>query len=478
MKAIITIIFAAFISTVCAQTVDDVLTTGVHIKKDRHILLDVNGADMGYFVNKETTLNDSSLFLVSGPEIKVFMKRLNPLNFSYTTATTYYTDPIDKAADEALNNIITGMQSVIESTKEEIDGNKNFKGRTHTLNEKGVFCQELLDEIDMLKELLNDDKKDEILSLFKKLKALSINKASASTDILLIKKGIEEIDAHFKGADEQLKSLNGKIDKLKGDAYPCFVDNPTANIFIFGQIINDLKMVKNNQHNRYSNLHKAYKLVDSVMNLETTRFPYKEGDYVEVASVKIDKNKIAHYNVTIYKSGFELSENNEIVATVPSQVAKRNLLFRRHHAFVPEVLASTAYTFIEHKKYGTTADAAGKQYVTDAGMEEIRNFNVSAMINWVLYIPSSQIHPFLQLGLGANTSFPTLLTGAGIRFNFNGNAIKSLSISGGITALAWYRTLSTLKVGDAVNGTADIEKDYKYEFAFPPKPYIGLQFGL
>jgi predicted nucleic acid-binding Zn-ribbon protein len=479
MKTFLIVIISAMSFSLCAQTVDDVLTNGVRIKNDRHLLLDFDGTDIEYFVKKEATFNDSTLFLVTGGEIKIYMKLLNPLNYSCNSNTVYYTDPIDKAADEALNNIITGLQNVLKENENNISNTEaSFRKAGKKVSYEVSVCDQLNQKISSIKELVEDNKKQEIINLFKQLKNISFNMNDVSDKLLNINKEIKDIQSHFDEIDKELVGLSEQSDGLKNAGITCFTDNEIVNLFIYTQIVKDIKTVKENNYKRLASLKKAYNLLDSVDKLTTLNFEYKKGRYIELDKVELQKGKNSCFTVSINKSGYELSENEEIVATESVKITQRNALFRRYYFLVPEVLPGTAYTFMEHKKYGTEEDASGQQHVTEAGVEQIRNLNATAMINWVFCIPSIQVHPFLQMGLGANTNFPTLLLGGGFRFNINSSAIKSLNISGGITALSWYKTLDKLKVGDIVSGTADIEKDYKYEFSFPPKPYIGIQLGF
>jgi hypothetical protein len=79
------------------------------------------------------------------------------------------------------------------------------------------------------------------------------------------------------------------------------------------------------------------------------------------------------------------------------------------------------------------------------------------------------VYPGIQVGIGSARNYPLLMTGGVLRFV--GSSNMSLSVG---ASFPWYQELKTLKLGDPVAGTADIEKDLRFHLA-GPSLYVGLQ---
>lgn len=192
------------------------------------------------------------------------------------------------------------------------------------------------------------------------------------------------------------------------------------------------------------------------------------------------------YTLIIKGSGYKLSDKDEIISSETNEIIKRTVMARKFKRFITEVSTGTAFTFFEYPIYGTTSDSSGiktdNQYIASPEKSSVRNLNITTMVNFNYFIPNSNIHPLFQIGIGVNSGMPTLLSGVGLRLTGIGSVSKSkeshrVAITGGI-AMTWIKELDKLKVGDQVSGTADIENDLKYQFSWPPRLYIGLQYSF
>ncbi|MGK4568490.1 hypothetical protein [Flavobacterium sp. 3HN19-14] len=139
---------------------------------------------------------------------------------------------------------------------------------------------------------------------------------------------------------------------------------------------------------------------------------------------------------------------DEIIAEDGASKLEKVVRFRKFRRFIPEVSAGVAYTNLDFPKYdAVTDDATGDLKVSKIGNDNVKRLNLTVMINYNYFIENSDIHPFVQLGAGINTDFPTLLLGAGLRFNaFNGGRF---ALSCGFAG-SWIKSLKSLKVGDIV----------------------------
>lgn len=469
-------------SSILAQTVDDVLENGHVVRERDKILLKMEGDKLSYDVWHNSQVNplnlkDSSIFLVVGEGINIYMRPLNPLNYSLSSTTAFTPDKIQEDAIAAFDIIVKPISKLTESL---ITNKANTDNAAKTDDGKvEPPCKEYADLQGALEEIqtsLRNDQKKDIVRLFNKLKSMPFIGESATI------KSIEQAQKEIEPLDNYFKDVKGKIDLLKEKLAKNSCTNPDPYLvkYVFENLIQQSETILKSQVERLNNLKSSLALVkiaqeNASMDNEGISW------LVKLSSVEIKKGKISEFALTIYESGYELSSSDknkdEIILKDKKEIIKRTIRIRKFQRFVPEVVAGTAYTFLTFPKFGTSTDDIGKQVVTDAGEESFKRLNFNAMINFNYYVPNSSLHPFFQIGTGLNTDYPAFFSGAGIRINVGSNMIKAFSISGGVVS-TWVKTLNKLKVGDHVSGTSELEKDITHEFKWPPKPYISFQIKL
>lgn len=481
-KLILTIIAGLICYYSCmAQTASQVLEKGLTVKPGEKIFLRFDKRVLKYDVARSlqdqanpidyTTLEDSVIFLVSKSGVNVYLNPLNPLNYSYDTETKVIVDPINEAAASTLGSIIDVLSPTMNITT---SGNWTLEMKD------SVACQTgLIEDIENIQNLLEKSQRDDINRLFMALKDISFSDET-NTKLKIKENGelLEPIIMHFAKIDTLLNLIKEKIDKCDFGSDDKIKIKTTK--FIFYSIYKDLKVTADEQQKRLKNLQAAFSLVEKAQEIASSGGGVDGLKWcVLLNEVPAKEDKISVYSLTIKESGYKLSEKNEVVSIETKDVLKRTLRVRKFQRFVPEASIGTAYTFFKYNTYATTSDSAGvetkNQYVATPTENLVRNLNITTMLNFNYFIPNSAIHPLYQLGLGVNSGVPTLITGFGIRSNING--VKRLAISGGI-AMTWLKELDKLKVGDRVSGSDAIDKDLKFQFAWPPKPYIGLQFNF
>ena len=320
-------------------------------------------------------------------------------------------------------------------------------------------------------KLLSVNKKSEITAIFKSLKELDFLDEDATKKAFAVaQKNRDLIEVYYKDIKTKLDAIPSIIDKYKNSKK----DNDQAyiNAYVLTQILKDEQSVFQTLVSRLSNLDKILSYVNKTITNSNGKG--KEW-YVLLKRASLEDEKVASTNVTIYKDGYELSADNEIIKSDKKELVSSTLKFRKFQLFVPEVSAGIVLTKLSFPKYATETDpATGKLRVADAGKEDFKQMAFSGMINFNYYLPNSDWHPFWQIGIGANTDYPTFLTGIGFRLNVG---LKRLAISTGYAG-TWIKTLQTLQIGKNVDSDAALQKDLKYEFSFPLQPYIGIQLNF
>jgi len=464
-----------------AQKASDVLENGIHLKTGQKLFLQFDNKVLKFDAAKSlqdpanppdfTTLEDSTIFLVTKNGLNVYLRPFNPLNYSYNTENKVVIDPINEAAATALGSIIDVLGTVIP-TKAAPPAAAGSKSKVIIPPIKCEKFKTLQTKVELIQTKLTDSKKAKTVEIFKKLKILDFaDEASTKAELVIIKASVTEIENHFKEVAALIEEAKTEVKNYDCD----FPESFTAK-YIFNAILKDLATTMEEQKKRLDNLQTTYNLVEKAQQTASIgggenglRWCYK------LDEVPSKEGKISICTITIKESGYKLSDKEEIVSIESKDALKRTFRVRKFQRFVPEVSIGTAFTFLKYNSYGTTSDSTGQQFVGSPTENMVRNLNITTMLNFNYYIPNSPIHPLYQLGVGINSGIPTILTGFGLRSNING--IKRLTISGGI-AMTWIKELDKLKVGDKISGTDDIDKDYKYSSAPKFTPYVALQYNF
>lgn len=443
-----------------AQKASDVLEDGIPVQRNENIYLKFDGTAIRYNLDGNRgifyPLSDSTIFMIrnqGGANLR--LAPVNPLNFAYEQKTVLIDDPINASTAAVLQQINT-FPGLIETSA--------------TRPTSAAKPRDCLAEMNLLvkqiKDSLADDRRSQIAGVFRELKTLNFSgEEQTRSELVAISIKVAAIEKHFAGVNEAISKLDQKI-----RSYNCVSGTDTTIVkFVYSNIARELVAVKNEQQKRTTLLRKSYTLVEEAYKKA------RDNDWwYALGTESPGGNKMALFTLVIFESGYQLSPENEIVPLAQKEKAKRTLRIRQFQWFVPEVSAGMAYSWITFPKFATQADSTGALFVASAGNDVIRRINFTAMLNFNFYIPQSPVHPFWQVGVGANSGFPTLLTGVGIRTHIGQTRF---AVSTGF-ASSWIRTLDKLAIGDRVSGEAELEKDMKYEFNWAPKAYIGFQFNF
>jgi hypothetical protein len=482
----IALFLLAFVPRASAQKVSEVLSVTedqIIGGRDKFLLrFNANRLEYDFWYDNKTKfipLKDSILFLSKQSSIVIYVKPLNPLNYSFENALAFVPNPIDQEAAAAIELITKSLTDLTRLSATEKDQKKAEKKKVE--QDEGtpnITCDEMDDLIARLTEIqtqLKKDNKDEVKTIFEELQQMKFEKEAQT------KTELDKITPELEPLQNRLGDIKVKIEDLQSKLkdYDCVNPHPFVVNYIFSDLIAKANAALKAQKTRYENLKKCLDLVTKVYVEASSadeglkwilEFKLENGGN----TIEVQKGQVANFTVTVNETGFKLSDDNEIVAQEKKVTIQSLVRIMKFQRFLPEVIPGVGYTFLQFPKYSTTTDGAGKQVVAEAGNEEFKRVNFNAMVNFNYFVPNSVVNPFLQLGIGANTDYPSFFVGGGFRFDLGSGTVKALSVSGGIVS-TWIQTLNKYKVGDVVPSTADLEKDLTHEFHWPPKPYIGIQ---
>ena len=467
------IFLSLFISPLQAQKAGEVLENGLKVERGHKIFLRKEGPVLKFDVSSSpkdfTTLGDSGIFMAAKNGVNVYLRPLNPLNYNFKTVNTVIIDPVTEDLAAAVKAMVNALNTTAPKAVPKANGNNALLPQSNACAEYDNM-KLLVNELGVS---LSNDRKGDINRAFKELKALSFeDESSTIAKLREIRSSLALVEAHFTTVEDSLKLVEDRIRTFSCPTLDLFVLR-----FVFTSLQKELELLKNEQKKRLKTVRDLYALADEVQKKASTE---KDGLkwWLALDEVPATEGKVSVYTTTISESGYALSDKGEIEPLAVKEVIKKTLRVRKFQRFVPEVSAGVAYTFLEYPQYGTAKNAAGETIVAETGKKSVSNLNFTAMVNFNYFIHNSYIHPFWQIGVGANNEIPTLLTGVGIRSNIGG--IRRIALAGGV-ALSWIKTLDQLQPGvSKVAGTAEIEKDLKYTFNRKQRSpfYLGIQYNL
>ncbi|RKR84806.1 hypothetical protein BDD43_5059 [Mucilaginibacter gracilis] len=463
-----------------AQTVNNILD-GIVVKKREKILLRLDSSNKLWYDVSEASLNggslnwtpynDKSYFLIKNNAVNIYVQPVNPLSLGINSEITSRIDEVSSASAAAIATIVSNIKTFAGSS-----GGTNKQGFIKSLDERTVAdvpdCSikynNFIELFNATADSLKNNQKSETIKIFTDLKNLTFESKGLTEAVLSpINKKIPVITQHFDNVTALVKRLQDTLAAFEcDDAYTSFIFKQVA-----ASTITNIQTELANQVKRLTILKEAADLVNKAYNDAASNQINMLNWFVNIGTPQAVTGTIKDFNLKINKTGYELSPAKEIVTSKTETLATYTISVRKFDWFVPEVWAGVVYSDISYPKYGTATDASGKMTVADGGSDNVSKYSVTTMLNFNLFIANSSIHPFIQAGVGASTDYPALFLGAGLKISDK----LSFSVGG---ASPWVKRLKTLKIGDTVTGTADIDKDTEYAFKGFYRVYYGLQYKL
>jgi hypothetical protein len=182
---------------------------------------------------------------------------------------------------------------------------------------------------------------------------------------------------------------------------------------------------------------------------------------VEVPSGEMKDVNIVVQRRTVDTTGGRFTLRDDTADTLTIRV-------RRKQSFVAEFAPGVAYLKdIGYPRFGT--GQAGGAMVVQSGDVDVQRTTVIGMLNLLTPTVMGPVVPGIQLGIGSGRDYPLVMAGGVLRFL----SAAQFSVSAGV-ALPWYKELKSLKVGDQVQGTAEIEQDLRFRLG-RGSMYLGIQ---
>jgi len=165
-----------------------------------------------------------------------------------------------------------------------------------------------------------------------------------------------------------------------------------------------------------------------------------------------------HVAVSVANLALDVSSSSGL--TVAEHTAEpATLTVRRYSPMTPEIGLGAVFGFLTAPRYGTTKNGAGETIVSRAPDARVA-VAPGIIVNFVCRCRTGPfVAPMLQIGASTSADAPAILFGGGIRLFGAGKG--EVAMGGGLL-VGWVKDLQTLREGQVVGGTRDIEADLGY----------------
>ena len=191
-----------------------------------------------------------------------------------------------------------------------------------------------------------------------------------------------------------------------------------------------------------------------------------------LTEIKPMPKKIAEVTISVKKINLKSSDDDNSLYLEEEQgyVSTTKLDFVEYSFIVPEFSIGTLFSNIDYPTY--SVDSTNTIVKTTKNTFQSLSANMNLVMDW----GRSDVYPFLQVGISANSfnTPPSVNLGLGIRqFRLSNFAVS-------IGALwYWYKDLNVLRVGEK-SDQAKINSDTENNVIFQAKPklYLGFQYNF
>ncbi|NNE26231.1 MAG: hypothetical protein HKN09_05265 [Saprospiraceae bacterium] len=456
----------------------------------------------------EFSINDINEFILKNKLTNLYIEWSNPLQHSISISDTTYSDGDDENIKLFLNALLgkfgIGLNNLSELNQSDL-GFLSVNTPVSTMDANGdvgftlvisnialpslkskILIDLLFDISSVSDQFSSADDLDLIKKLFSKLitsdslaqvsfiqeiqedlkrlyDAKTVDEAKVAIDS--INKLNSKFEGHLNTIKQDLDKLNDTIKEMDEISIPILVN------FIPIQINSFIESVKKDtllQSQMISDLKKLSKYVEASYEDIKTK---GDKNYLKLdKSIKLDRGYNYQLNIDIVENAIE---DGKISLKSTDNKKAHRLNFRRKKIIKPSVGLGSYYALgVSLERFGLTTNESDQLIVT---MDSIESEGLSTALFLNLeFLPDSDFHPMLQLGVDPLKDRSNILLGIGFTLPV-ANGRFSFSIG---TFFNTNEELKDLNVGDAVKSTTEFEEGVKNAIGLFDQGFIGLQYRL
>lgn len=233
--------------------------------------------------------------------------------------------------------------------------------------------------------------------------------------------------------------------------------------------IADAEARVNSEHDLKDKLKPLIAIVDKSLEDPSRNIDFDSSEFFRSKSLNFNTGEQLSSRIVIREYSFD--EKSLSFSPLDEEFTKEFVL-RKYNFIYPTFSSGVFYSDTEIVTYGLSNSDNSNEFLI--GQDTLRKNTavVAAFVNFNFDLNSDFFHPFFQVGIDPTKIRPFLLLGGGFFV-----PASKFAISGG-AVFTWEQSLETLKVGDSVKSTTDLQNDIRYGvFDVGVKGwYLGIQY--
>ncbi len=406
----------------------------------------------------------------SNGEIAIHVKDFNPLTKSWTVEAKATPDVSFSAIQAFFNDLKTLQDSLPQGQSDALANAQRATAARANARKVALTDQE------QAKEQSCSDLNDLIQKAYTALQEPGLTAEELQTYVSEAtgREGVTTANADFVNGQKSIqKSIDDAKDSLAKihDKYGSLGNDPSQTCSaITGQILVDYIQVRSTADQVITAKEALIQQIGELIKIlqpflyqpdqpdKSVWYAQDPTSYVITPAVTPTFTEQQNISVSVKVRTVQPKGNSIVVSTDDANPIAATFIVRKNSFFAAERAAAVIYNNLKYPQYGTASNVQGAT-VVQRTMDH-QPVNGALMLNLVMRLRGlSDVYPFLQLGVSSAKDFPGVLAGLGLRFAAPFNF--SISAGGMITR---YKDLDdSLKVGDTVTGTDDINKHLVYK---------------
>ena len=275
--------------------------------------------------------------------------------------------------------------------------------------------------------------------------------------------GVKLISQFVAGIDSVITNATTALERIEQEA----ATQPTAGDACSAAVNTAYQLVLlTNPRARLEHLQALKKAVGDLQEALTLTYVSNHESWIDRVNYKIGPeirptaDKMQNVVVKVANVSFDALGAAAVSFSLLSRdVGSAAFTVRRYSPLTVEFGTGVLFSFLKQPEYGTSTNAQGQTIVSRIPDSRV-NVTPTVLVNFVCRCSGGPFTaPMFQVGASASKQAPALLAGGGLRLFSIGRG--DAAIGAGVM-FGWVRDLQSLKEGDVVGGTADIEADKSF----------------
>jgi hypothetical protein len=186
---------------------------------------------------------------------------------------------------------------------------------------------------------------------------------------------------------------------------------------------------------------------------------WQGAEYVLASVIQPPRDGLLATAIRVTDVRVDVDASSGAVVAIAETTASETMTTQRRTRFAREFAVATILGTVTREHYGTDMNASGTTVVGRMA-KPIASVEPAFLASFVCRCRTGPlVAPMLQVGVTTSKDVPAILAGGGLRLFGLPRGDVALGLG---AMIAWVKDLDSLRVGDPVGGTVDIEADLRY----------------